>query len=352
MDEKPRKPTFSAWVRGTDPFLAAEDTNPLLEAFAVRRPRLTDYVMEWFGVLGWLIVPWLVCCMVAIYAQMSGALTAYYVQQKKYDNTAPRRLSDIFSHRGVQMQPFEDLWRTPVTGWEVAEALYVERRRRQLKLLNLGFIALYLTALSQALALLMIFTESNLGSYGLVELMALGPLFIGLIVAAAIANILSYREMLLLFWVVGMESARWGAVERRFDFLKHGETNVDSVGLTGGIVRMAVWFGIYMLIFAVSCALSALPTLVAQALLGLLLRGAFAGAPLTAMIMQAGGAIVQGIAMALIYFAARKILHPIAVDNIRSTFRECDWRYTQLGDRLLDPHALPRTALDPAPRTA
>ncbi len=98
-------PAFSEWMRRNDPTLDAEKTNCLFQAFYRRRKvhgRKFFAPSKAPGVGRW--------------------------DKRNLTPFLPRRLSDVYSEKGILLQAATDIWLTPNTGRDIVETLYLEGR--------------------------------------------------------------------------------------------------------------------------------------------------------------------------------------------------------------------------------
>jgi len=133
-----------------DPLLAAEDSNPLYEAFR-RRRRL--YRRPWWNSLrpsSWAGTRWLrapaavflfallifsgVGCILLLVAAPVFAIARQRIQRRvRAARGLPKTLNSVFSFRGVHADAATDIWMTGCSGRTVAEALYLEAVERDWK---------------------------------------------------------------------------------------------------------------------------------------------------------------------------------------------------------------------------
>lgn len=146
-------PAFPEWMRARDPILAREDTNGLYQAFRARRLRarkplgpvrdqLSAMLMPASVMLGcWMGIKMEVetlLPLLAIYAALMVLLLLFC-----RDSSKPASMlwvSTVFGNSPDDMKPMTDLWLTPTTGAEVAEAIYLEDREATLHEARTGAI--------------------------------------------------------------------------------------------------------------------------------------------------------------------------------------------------------------------
>lgn len=138
------KPLFPDWLRRLDPLLAAEDTNPLFEAIRLHERRRrwelaagAEQVGELAARIGMLATRLVAVVVLLVVTVATVGLTRRWLLQIARDLARPHRLAAslvparvdrIFGGNCFTEKVAVDLWLTGLTGREVLEALYLERR--------------------------------------------------------------------------------------------------------------------------------------------------------------------------------------------------------------------------------
>lgn len=154
-------PIFPRWMRAVDPVLEAEHDNALFEAFRLRRrvykPRLRDRLrnratwLRWGGVAGallavaalvvatlWLTQGAAIVLLVLFVAVASGLA----IRRPNRTTLMPRRLAEVFSRGGIAIFAARDIYLMGVGGQKLAEAMYMELRERQVRLVQIVTVVL------------------------------------------------------------------------------------------------------------------------------------------------------------------------------------------------------------------